>query len=198
MGREAQCQCIWAGESGQCKVLLETAELIVRGAFRRVIPISSMTYIAVDGDNLTFCVGADKVALTLGAAQARSWAKKLTTAPPTLASKLGISSDSQLLLIGESDSEELNSALAGAATRSSTIPGLIVACAHTRAELDQALHRATAYSSKPPIWIVYPKGAGTPLPESVIRNTLRSQGFIDTKVASVDATYTALRFIKRT
>jgi len=197
MGREAQCQCIWAGESGQCKVLLETAELIVRGAFRRVIPISSMTDIAVDGDNLTFCVGADKVALTLGAAQARSWAKKLTTAPPTLASKLGISSDSQLLLIGESDSEELSSALAGAATRSSTIPGLIVACVHTQAELDQALHRATAYSSKPPIWIVYPKGAGTPLPESVIRNTLRSQGFIDTKVASVDATYTALRFIKR-
>ena len=34
--------------------------------------------------------------------------------------------------------------------------------------------------------------------ESEIRNTLRQEGFIDTKVASVSTTLTALRFIKRT
>jgi hypothetical protein len=46
-----------------------------------------------------------------------------------------------------------------------------------------------------PLWIIYPKGEKTS--ESSVRNSLRSRGFIDTKVASVSAKLTALRFLKR-
>jgi hypothetical protein len=44
---------------------------------------------------------------------------------------------------------------------------------------------------------MYPKGAGKPIGETEIRETLRRAGWMDTKVASVSATLTALRFNAR-
>src|SRR5271156_6191872 len=82
MGREANCRCNWASESADCKVLLETHELIVRGGIRRRVAISSLTQICVDGDQLRFRAGAEDVALGLGATQAERWAKTLSTPPP--------------------------------------------------------------------------------------------------------------------
>jgi hypothetical protein len=201
MGREAECRCTWAGESADCKVLLETHDLVLRGAIRRQLPIASLNQIEVQGDALTFRTGESTVALHLGAKQARSWAKKLSAPPVTLAGKLGIVATSKVLLIGHADSEALEAALAEAATTSNgnsgRMPELVVACVHTAAELSDALARATSFAANPPIWIVYRKGARSDLPESILRTVLRGQGFIDTKVAGVDAAYTALRFTRR-
>jgi hypothetical protein len=197
MGREAECRCTYAGESADCKVLLETHELILRGPIRHQLPIASLNHIEVQGDALTFRAGETAVALHLGAKQAQSWAKKLAAPPVTLASKLGIAAGSKVLLIGHADSEALETALAEAATTSSRVPEQIVACVHTPEELDRALARATSFASNPPIWIVYRKGARSDLPESAIRTVLRGQGFMDTKVAAVDAIYTALRFSRQ-
>ena len=197
MGREAECRCTWAGESADCKVLLETHDLILRGAIRRQLPIASLNHIEVQGDALTFRTGESAVALHLGAKQAQSWAKKLAAPPVTLAGKLGIVTTSKVLLIGHADSEALEAALAEAATTSSRMPEQVVACVHTPAELGDTLARATSFAANPPIWIVYRKGARSDLPESIIRTVLRGQGFIDTKVAGVDAAYTALRFTRR-
>jgi hypothetical protein len=61
-------------------------------------------------------------------------------------------------------------------------------------ELQQYL-AAETYTS--PLWIVYPKGANSEVKESGVRDLLRSHGFVDTKVASVSARLTALRFVKR-
>jgi hypothetical protein len=45
-----------------------------------------------------------------------------------------------------------------------------------------------------PMWVVYAKGPGHAIDESIIRSLLRAKGLMDTKVASVSAKYTALRF----
>jgi hypothetical protein len=45
MGRETNCEVKWAGDVGQCKVLLESSELILRGALRRRVPISGISAI---------------------------------------------------------------------------------------------------------------------------------------------------------
>jgi hypothetical protein len=198
MGREANCQCQWAAESAPCKVLLETNELIVRGPIRRRAAISSLTDISVRGDQLRFRAGTDEVALKLGAVLAQSWAKKLTMQPPSLATKLGISRDSQLLLIGEFESGELKSAIAAAGSTHGRSVNLILALVRTIADINYTLDIYSAHLPSPPIWIIYPKGSNKPISESEIRNTLRQEGFIDTKVASVSTTLTALRFIKRT
>jgi len=204
MGREATCECQWGTESGQCKVLLETSELIVRelkrGPLRRTVSIASLVKVEVHGDQLKFRAGKDEVTLALGADLAQSWAKKMAIPPPTLAKKLGLTPSAKILLIGEPESEELQSALAESVAdtgkASAKNPEQIIACLHTEAELDRALARITAHASTP-VWIIYPKGPKSSLPESAVRNTLRSQGFIDTKVAAVSPALTALRFIRR-
>jgi hypothetical protein len=198
MGREATCECRWANQAGQCKVLLETHELILRGVISRRVSIASLTHVAVDGEQLLFHSGEEAVALTLGADQAKSWATKIATPSPTLASKLGISSATHLLLIGEFESEELEVAISEAAKTDSRNPSLILARVRTVTDLNSILDIYRSHPGNPPIWIVYPKGRDKPLGETEIRNTLRHEGFIDTKVASVSTTLTGLRFIKRT
>ena len=197
MGREATCECRWANESASCKVLLETTELIVRGPIRRRVAIASLTQIEVQGEKLLFHAGDDEVVLGLGVSMAESWAKKIAAPPPTLAAKLGISNSSHLLLIGEFETDELKAAVAAAGSVDGKKTNLILACVRTTADLNFALDRYAVQPSQPPIWIIYPKGSGTPLPEAQIRNTLRHEGFIDTKVASVSSSLTALRFIKQ-
>jgi hypothetical protein len=195
MGREAACLCNWAGQSADSKVLLESHELVVRGTIRRRVPIASLTQVAVHADELHFHAGEDEVILTLGQETAQNWARKIATPPPTLVAKLGIDGKSKILVLGSVDSEELQAALDEAGTQAGKTPDLIFISAGTQAELDRALTRATAYTA--PIWIVYRKGARAELPESALRDTLRGQGFMDTKVASVSATHTALRFNRR-
>jgi hypothetical protein len=197
MGREATCECRWANESASCKVLLETTELIVRGPIRHRVAITSLTQVKVQGEELIFRAGDDEVVLSLGEKLAQSWARKIASPPPTLAAKLGISNESHLLLIGEFESEELKAAVATAGSSDGKEANLILARVRTAADLNFALDRYAAQLSQPPIWVIYPKGAGTPLPEAEIRSALRHEGFIDTKVASVSASLTALRFIKR-
>jgi len=197
MGREATCQCQWGAESGQCKVVLEPSELIVRGPIRRRTPIASLTRVSAEGDSLHFFAGQDAVTLTIGSALAQNWARKIATPPPTLAAKLGISSQSNLLIVGDCAEEELKAAVATAATTESKNPHLVLAYVRTVADLNYALDLYAKIVSHPPIWIVYPKGPSKSIGETEIRDTLRRENFIDTKVASVSATLTALRFLKR-
>ncbi len=197
MGREATCQVQWAAESGRAKVLLETHDLIVRGAIRRTVPIASLRQVAVSGDELRFHAGSDPVTLTLGAPLAESWARKIATPPPALAAKLGITAATNLGLIGEFESEELRAAIAQAGSTEARPASLILASVRTAADLNYALDIYAGYPNRPPLWLVYPKGANKPLSETEIRSTLRHQGFMDVKVASVNATLTALKFVKR-
>lgn len=196
MGREATCEVYWAGESGRAKVLLESQELIVRGGklARRSVPFAALAGIEVRGDALCFRVGAEDVSIALGAALAQSWAKKLSTPPPTLAAKLGIGAETALALIGNFDEGELAEAVGKAAAEDGRHPDLVLALVKSAADLNYALDVYGSYAAHPPIWIVYPKGAGKPIGETEIRNTMRRAGLMDTKVASVSATLTALRF----
>jgi hypothetical protein len=194
MGREATCHCKWGAEEGDCKVLLEGRELILRSGIRRRVSLSPMSSIVARGSNLVFTVGQDQVELRLGAEAAQRWAKAIQTPPPSLAGKLGISRTTRLSVVGNIQSEELKEALAEAAPASEREVNLVVLCVNSQSELQQYL-AAETYTS--PLWIVYPKGPNSEVKESGLRDLLRSRGFVDTKVASVSARLTALRFVKR-
>jgi hypothetical protein len=202
MGREATCLCEWGSEAGQCKILLETNELIVRGPIRRRVLIASLTQVSAQDGHLRFRAGEDAVVLALGVDLAQRWAKKMVAPPPTLAAKLGISSQSNLWVIGDFSDEGLRETIDSAAASESKRPDLILASVKTAADLNHALDLyATiipAITALPPMWIIYPKGPHKPIGETEIRNTLRRESFMDTKVASVSPVLSALRFIKRT
>lgn len=195
MGREIICECNWAGATAKVKVLLESADLIVRGEIRKRVAISELRDVEAQSGWLRFKAGRDHVQILLGAPAAEKWADAIKKPPPTLARKLGITNKTIVRTIGDISDETLKEALAEAAEISSRNPDLIVACIDTPESL-AAAHRA----AKPqllksiPIWLVYPKGPEHALNESAIRSFLRSSGMMDTKVASVSARMTALRF----
>jgi hypothetical protein len=195
MGREATCHCKWGAEEADCKVLLETGELILRyGGRRRRVPWAEMSAVSAHDSKLHFKVGPDRVELNLGPEVAQRWANVIASPLPTLAHKLGISSSTKLSVIGNAKSEDLKAAIAEGLLSKEKDADLILVCVNSQLELDRYLAGKT-YSK--PLWIIYPKGPTGGVKELAVRTLLRSQGFIDTKVASVSAALTALRFVSR-
>lgn len=195
MGREAICECNWAGTTAKVKALLETSELILRGELRRKIAFAELKKVEARNGQLCFTVANENVQLALGADQAAKWAAAIHAGPVPLAKKLGITSEIIVRTIGSIDDEALGSALRQASQVSARNPDLVIACVETPAQLSAALKSASAQLAKRvPIWIVYPKGKGHPLNESMIRTAALPLGLVDTKVAAVSARLTAIRF----
>jgi hypothetical protein len=194
MGREAICECTFADTTAEVKALLESEELILRGDIRIRAPLQALRNVRVESECLCFNLDKHPVRLRLGAAAAKSWAKKIASPPPTLADKLGITGKT-VRTIGSISDRALESALHSAAQISARNPALILSYVDTPESLAITLREAKAQLARSiPIWLVYRKGPGHPLNESAIRATLRAQGLMDTKVASVSTELSALRF----
>jgi hypothetical protein len=197
MGREAVCLCDWAGNAVEVKAVLEGGEIVLRGALRKRVPFSEIKNVKAEAGRLRFTAAGDCVDLHLGAA-AEKWAAAITTPPPSLAHKLGMTDKTIVRVIGQVCDEALNEAIAQSAGISNQDTSLMVACVDSPDSLDAALRAAKPQLLKGvPLWMVYAKGPGHAIDETAIRTLLRENGLIDTKVASVSAKYTALRFIHR-
>jgi hypothetical protein len=198
MGREANCTCVWNGKKSAVKALIEPPELILRGELRRRIPIAKMQSVKAERDQLRFTIEGEPVALSLGTEMAAKWAEALLKPPPTLAKKLGVTSETTVWMIGPTDDDALRAALAEAKSVSRRSGDLILARIDTPAELHSALMRAAdQLSAGTPIWFIYRKGPGHALNENFVRTTALATGIVDTKVASVSPVFSALRFVKR-
>jgi hypothetical protein len=180
------------------KALIEPPELILRGGIRRRIPIAEMKQIRADGERLRFTFNGEAVALDLGSDVAVKFAKALTTPPPSLAKKLGITAESVVRMIGEVDDKALEKATSEAKEVTSRNGNVILARVDTPGDLTGALKKAANdLDQGVPIWFIYPKGPGHALNEHIVRATGLSAGIVDTKVAAVSPALTALRFVKR-
>jgi hypothetical protein len=198
LGREAQCACTWNGKKHKVKVLLEPPELIVRGEIRRRIPFAMIETIKAEDDNLMLSIEGDSVRLQLGSAMAAKWADAMLKPPPSLAKKLGISSDTTVHMIGASDDSALTAALGEAKAVSHRKGDLMLARVDTPADLAGALRKAAPQLADGiPIWFIYRKGPGHPLNENLVRTTALATGIVDTKIAAVSPEFSALRFVKR-
>lgn len=190
--------CKWNGKQATVKALIEPPDLILRGEVRRRLPISKLEQIHTEDEQLCFTFQGDSCALLLGNALAAKWAATLTTLPPTLAKKLGISADTVVRMIGAVDDDYLRAALSEAKAVAEKNADLILARVNTPEELAKAL-RTTAkqLAARIPIWFIYPKGKGHALNENDVRSAGLAAGIVDTKVASISPTLTALRFVRR-
>ncbi len=198
MGREFECSCEFNGSTYTVKALLEPPELILRGGLSRRLPFSRLTGIRADGAILRFECEVEAFALMLGGDLPGKWARALTTPPPTLAKKLGISQDTVVRMVGPVDDDALRSALAEAKAVADDGADLILARINTTSELADALRiTAKQLAARVPIWFIYPKGKGHALNENDVRSTGLAAGVVDTKVAAVSPTLTALRFVRR-
>ena len=197
MGLEANCQLTTEDGTFAVKALLESDALILRGGYKQTVPRGQMANPHALGDQLLFEYGGRAYTLTLPVGQAAKWLKKLTDAPPSLAAKLGIAEGRTVLVYGHINDAALDEALHNAVTTDpiAATQGVIIAA--TPDDLSSALAAATVALSHAPLWIVYPKGAKSPLPESAVRSHMRALDYVDTKTSAVSATLTALRFSHR-
>jgi hypothetical protein len=198
MGRESKCACQCNGSTYQVKALLEPPELILRGEIRRRLSFSRLTGIRADEGILRFTFEAEAYLLMLGGDLPARWAGVMTAPPPTLAKKLGISRDTVVTMVGGVDDDALRSALAVAKAVGGDGTDLILARVNTTRELADALRvSAKQLAARVPIWFIYPKGKGHALNENDVRSAGLAAGIVDTKIASVSPTLTALRFVRR-
>ncbi|BDE05182.1 hypothetical protein WPS_04580 [Vulcanimicrobium alpinum] len=188
MGREATCACTWGDRHGAVKALLESSELIVRGAVSAKVPLVALRRVRVDGELLRFDVDDTAVSLELGARAAASWAAKIAAPAPSVAKKLGLTAAMRVRLLSGAD-EVLGDALAGTTRVSRGAYDCALARVETLAQL--------AKLDVAPVWVVYRKGRGGPVGEQAVRDALRARGLIDVKTAAVDEDYTALKFVRR-
>jgi hypothetical protein len=197
------------------KALLESRELILRGPLRRTLKVERLREVAAKGDRLRFRHEKEQYELTLGAAVAARWAKKILTPPPSLAAKLGISPERPALVIGRVTDALLVEALLGATAGGEPRPllgsgppqpapnirdGDYVTVSVAVAEVDDAEGLDRALSALPPgvpIWLAHRKGRGVDFGEAEIRQRMRTLGFIDTKVSAVSDARTATRYSPR-
>jgi len=191
MGREVTCLCRCGAEQGEVKALLESAEIILRGAIRRRVPLSDVSAIRTDGAHLMFKAGRDHVVLEIGAAEAAKWAEKMTTPPPSLRDKLGLNGDAKALVVGKVSDDALKVALSGATVKDPAKAAMVVAIVLDDDGLEAAVK---ASAGALPVWIVHGKGKGAAFGEAKVREGMRARGFIDTKVAAVSEALTATRY----
>ena len=194
MGLEAESELVSAGETIHVKAVLENHALILRGAVKKTLPVGEITDPRAVGDQLLFEHHGTPYALNLPAGQAAKWLKKLTTEPPSLAAKLGIDTTHRALVWGHSDDPALAAALQGATTDRASEAALSLAIVSDPDALAEALGVLLTTAPQAPVWIIYPKGAKSTLPESGVRNHLRSLGLVDTKACAVSDSLTATRY----
>jgi hypothetical protein len=193
MGREATALCEWRGESAEAKILLESQEIILRGAIKARLAREALSDIFVEGEALHLKVAGEPLILSLGAVEAGKWYNALLKPMPTLAEKLGVSADTPVFVLGAVDDPVLVDALAGATVSASGDAAVLIACLHSHADLAQAIVPAALYPALH-LWCIYPKGKDADVTDAMVRTAMRDAGLSDSKSCAVSERLTATRY----
>ncbi len=193
MGREAEAQIEFAGQNGFGKILLEANELILRGEIRARIARKTITGFTTEGDDLVVVTAEGALRVNLGAKQAALWQQALAKPPPSLGTKLGISSLTPARVIGRVTDPALIAVLHGVTTTDSM---LILAEVSDQTCFDNVLEVLQNLSA-PTFWGVTAKGKSA-FPEANLRSQMRAAGFIDSKSCAISDLHSATRFSRKT
>jgi len=196
MGLEATCRVRTGASTHEAKVLLETDELIVRGAARQRIPLSAVSSVVAADGELRVDHESGALVLELGDAAAK-WAERIRS-PRTLLDKLGVREGQTISVSGLNDDEFLEQ-LAGTGGRVSTgrferNADVIFLGATTARDLAKLGTAAKAIKRDGAIWVVHPKGKDA-LRDIEIFAAAKAVGLTATKVARFSTTHTAEKLV---
>lgn len=194
MGRECKAMVTYGKQRGEAVVLLESRELILRGAIKARVQREALTQVSATSGGLQLLADGVPLAVAMTAVEAARWAAAIAKPPPSLAAKLGVRPARPALVLGDISDPELSAALAGATTGERTRAVVLIAMIETHADLATA--QAIAETTDLPLWCVYPKGKAADPGDGIIRSALRGSGFIDSKACSVSERLTATRYAR--
>jgi hypothetical protein len=196
MGSEAACKVRFGKQESKGKALLETSEILFRGAFRLKMPFSTIKSAkAVDGELRLQTVEGSAV-FYLGAA-AEKWRDKILH-PKSRIEKLGVKPGAKISLLGSFDPEFLREVTG---LTKSVSRGKVVAesewvffAADAKEELGALQKISESMVGAAALWIVYPKGQKH-ITENDVLAAGRKRGLKDVKVVGFSSTHTALKLV---
>ena len=193
MGNEAKCVARIDGQKVQGKVLLETGELIFRGAECRVkIAFGEMKGVTAAHGELGIRTKDREFAFAVGAA-AEKWREKILH-PKTRVEKLGVKPGLSVAVIGDVEKEfakELKQSKAEVVADGAEAVFLFVEGSGDSGNIAKAAKKIKGAAG---LWVVYPKGKKE-ITESDVLGAGRKAGLKDVKVVGFSATHTALKFV---
>jgi hypothetical protein len=194
MGNESICRVEIDGKSAEAKVLLETAELIVRGAMKLRIPFAEIESAKADGDILHIRWSGRDARLSVGP-QAKKWAEKIRN-PKSVIEKLGIKPGQRITALGALD-DDFVAQLAehGEVSRRPRNNSDIVFYAVWRQDqLDKLSSLRALLTPAGALWVIRPKSAAA-VTESQVLAAGKAAGLVDVKVVRFSETHTAEKFV---
>jgi hypothetical protein len=189
MGQELKCRVEFGEQSSEGKALLESTEIIFRGAFRLKIPFQGIQSMQAADGRLKIKFAEGLAVFHLGE-KADKWADRIRN-PPSRVDKLGVKPQSKVQLIGKYDEDFRRELANRGAVPVKSKPDLAFLSVKQKDELVEL-----AYLTGSPVWIVYPKGQKS-ITENDVLAAGRAAGFSDIKVCAFSPTHTALKFKRR-
>ena len=196
MGYEATCTLTFGGKSARGEAHLEQKDLVFRGATRLSIPFADITAAHADGDTLHVVFKGKPAELTIGAAQAEKWARRILN-PPTRLDKLGVKAGMSVLCLSLRDEafvEELCARGAEVSARRRTGADIIFYGAPDRGALESLPGLVPSMKKDGALWVIRPKGVKA-ITESEVMAAGKNAGLVDVKVVSFSETHTAEKFV---
>lgn len=196
MGIETTCRVETEAGTGDAKVLLETEELIVRGALKARIPLKSVEAAVVDGRKLIVSHGKSRTVLHLGPEAAR-WADRILN-PRTRLEKLGVKPGMLVSCQGIADPALQDELTAAGATvswgRIRKDSDLILLGVERDAEVSRITPAVASLRPNGAIWVIHPKGKEG-VKDTTIFSAGREAGLVATKVAKFSESHTAEKLV---
>ncbi len=197
MGNEVKGTVRAGKERHQGKILLETSEIIFRGAeFRLKIPFKEMSDVSASKGELLVKTKNGTTVFEVGS-PAEKWREKILH-PKTRPQKLGVKPRTRIGLAGEFDADFLQELKASKAAilgeASADSPEITFLAVQAKGSLPAIARQAKKLGGAQSLWVVYPKGKKE-ITEIDVINAGRKTGLKDVKVVGFSATHTALKFV---
>lgn len=199
MGAEASCTLRENGARHDGKALLETDDLIFRGAdgFRVKLPLKSLANVRAVAGELSFDAPNGPFVLELGEKAVR-WAERIRE-PRSLLDKLDLKPTHAVAILGGRDATfvkelggRVGSVTLGRVPKASDV---IFLWAETPTALRRLATLTRTIARDGAIWVIHPKGAASKLRDVDIFAVARKVGLTATKVARFSETHTAEKLV---
>lgn len=195
MGNEVTCRVTYDGRAADAKALLETEELIVRGAIRVKVPYRDVKEAIAENGALVLRWPDHELRVEVGK-DAAKWAEKIRD-PKSVIDKLGVKAGQKVSVIGRIDAaflDDLRKRTDDVSTRLRKSSDVIFFAATKREELDRLAELRASLVPNGTIWVVRPKGVAT-ISESEGMAAGKQAGLVDTKVVKFSESHTAEKFV---
>jgi hypothetical protein len=201
VGAEADCVLRENGARHTGRALLETDELIFRGAdgYRVKLPLGSLRNPRAAGGELLIDAPSGVLAIELGLGKkAERWAERIRS-PKGLLDKLDLKPTHTVALIGGSDAtfarqlvERVHSVTLGKTAKGTNV---VFLWADAPAALKKLASIVKRIARDGAIWVIHPKGAATKVKDTDIFAAGRKAGLTGIKVARFSETHTVEKLV---